>query len=201
MLSDLQIEQSTPKLPIAEVAANLGLGESDFLPHGRHIAKLPTQIRQASLAVREPSLGPYFGIKGGGTGAGRAQVVPAEDINLHFTGDIGCVQKSANLLAAMIDNHIHHQNKLDIDPRRVTWKRVVDLNDRALRDIIIGLGGPQHGVPRKDGFYIAPASEVMAILCLATDFRALRARIRKIIFGLPGYGSWIRYGSRRREVL
>lgn len=225
MLSDLQIEQSTPKMPIAEVAANLGLGESDFLPHGRHIAKLPTQIlktfkknkpgklilvtamsptasgegktttsvgltdalnrigRQASLAVREPSLGPYFGIKGGGTGAGRAQVVPAEDINLHFTGDIGCVQKSANLLAAMIDNHIHHQNKLDIDPRRVTWKRVVDLNDRALRDIIIGLGGPQHGVPRKDGFYIAPASEVMAILCLATDFRDLRARIRKIIFG------------------
>jgi formate--tetrahydrofolate ligase len=138
---------------------------------------------RTSLAVREPSLGPYFGIKGGGTGAGRAQVVPAEDINLHFTGDIACVQKANNLLAAIIDNHIHHENKMGIDPRRVTWRRVVDLNDRALRDIVIGLGGPQHGVPRKDGFYIAPASEIMAILCLATDFRDLRNRIRKIVFG------------------
>ena len=225
MPSDLQIEQSHPKAPITEVAAKLGLGEDDFLPHGRYIAKLPIQLlkstrrnkpgklvlvtamsptpsgegktttsvgltdalnrigHRASLAVREPSLGPYFGIKGGGTGAGRAQVVPAEDINLHFTGDIGCVQKATNLLAAMIDNHIHHQNKLGIDPRRVTGKRVGELNDRALRDIIIGLGGPQHGVPRKDGFYIAPASEVMAILCLAKDFRDLRSRIRKIIFG------------------
>ena len=139
--------------------------------------------KQASLAIREPSLGPYFGIKGGGTGAGHAQVVPAEDINLHFTGDIAAVSKAANLLAAVIDNHLHHSNDLKIDHRRVTWKRVVDLNDRALRDIIIGLGGPQHGIPRKDGFYIAPASEVMAILCLATSFPDLRGRIQKIIFG------------------
>ena len=112
-----------------------------------------------------------------------AQIVPAEDINLHFTGDIAAVAKSAKLLAALIDNHLHHANKLGIDQRRITWKRVVDLNDRALRDIVIGLGGPLHGVPRKDGFYIAPASEIMAILCLATSFPDLRDRIRKIIFG------------------
>ena len=139
--------------------------------------------RKASLAVREPSLGPYFGIKGGGTGGGKAQIVPAEDINLHFTGDIAAVAKSANLLAALIDNHLHHANKLGIDQRRITWKRVVDLNDRALRDIVIGLGGPLHGIPRKDGFYIAPASEIMAILCMATSFPDLRNRIKKIIFG------------------
>ena len=138
---------------------------------------------KASLAVREPSLGPYFGIKGGGTGGGMAQIVPAEDINLHFTGDIAAVAKSANLLAALIDNHLHHANKLGIDQRRISWRRVVDLNDRALRDIVIGLGGPLHGVPRKDGFYIAPASEVMAILCMATSFPDLRNRIKKIIFG------------------
>ena len=138
---------------------------------------------KASLSVREPSLGPYFGIKGGGTGGGMAQIVPAEDINLHFTGDIAAVAKSANLLAALIDNHLHHANKLGIDQRRISWKRVVDLNDRALRDIVIGLGGPLHGVPRKDGFYIAPASEVMAILCMATSFPDLRNRIKKIIFG------------------
>ena len=138
---------------------------------------------KASLAVREPSLGPYFGIKGGGTGGGMAQIVPAEDINLHFTGDIAAVAKSANLLAALIDNHLHHANKLGIDQRRISWKRVVDLNDRALRDIVIGLGGPLHGIPRKDGFYIAPASEVMAILCMATSFPDLRNRIKKIIFG------------------
>jgi len=139
--------------------------------------------RRACLAIREPSLGPYFGIKGGGTGAGYAQVVPAEDINLHFTGDIAAVAKAANLLAALIDNHLHHSNKLGIDQRRITWKRVVDLNDRALRDIVIGLGGPMHGVPRKDGFYIAPASEVMAILCLGTSFPDMRRRIQEIIFG------------------
>ena len=225
MKTDIQIEKATPKLPISEVASRLGLGEDDYLPHGRHIAKLPYSLlkqgkkkargklvlvtamsptpsgegktttsigladalnligRKASLAVREPSLGPYFGIKGGGTGGGRAQIVPAEDINLHFTGDIAAVAKSANLLAALIDNHLHHANKLGIDQRRITWKRVVDLNDRALRDIVIGLGGPLHGIPRKDGFYIAPASEIMAILCMATSFPDLRNRIKKIIFG------------------
>jgi formate--tetrahydrofolate ligase len=138
---------------------------------------------RAVIAIREPSLGPYFGIKGGGTGAGLAQVTPAEDINMHFTGDLAAAAKAANLLAAMIDNHLHHSNSLNLDGRRITWKRVVDLNDRALRDIIIGLGGPQHGVPRKDGFLITPASEVMAILCLASDFPDLRDRVRRIIFG------------------
>ena len=225
MPTDLKIEQSTPKLPIRDIAARLGLSEEDYLPHGRYIAKLPLELlekfkrrkkghlilvtamsptpsgegktttsvgladalnrlgKRASLAVREPSLGPYFGIKGGGTGGGYAQVVPAEDINLHFTGDIAAVSKSANLLAAMIDNHLHHSNDLGIDQRRITWKRVVDLNDRALREIVIGLGGPLHGVPRKDGFFIAPASEVMAILCLATSFPDLRKRIQNIVFG------------------
>jgi formate--tetrahydrofolate ligase len=139
--------------------------------------------KRGVIAVREPSLGPYFGIKGGGTGAGRAQVTPAEDINMHFTGDLAGAAKAANLLAAMIDNHVFHSNALDLDPRRITWRRVVDLNDRALRDIIIGLGGVEHGVPRKDGFLITPASEVMAILCLASSFADLRNRIRKIIFG------------------
>ncbi len=138
---------------------------------------------RSTLAIREPSLGPYFGIKGGGTGAGHAQVIPAEDINLHFTGDIAAVSKAANLLAAMIDNHLHHSNELNLDQRRITWRRVVDLNDRALREIIVGLGGPTHGVPRRDGFFITPASEVMAILCLAESFPDLRQRVRDIIFG------------------
>jgi formate--tetrahydrofolate ligase len=139
--------------------------------------------RKAIIAIREPSLGPYFGIKGGGTGAGRAQVTPAEDINMHFTGDLGAAGKAVNLLSALIDNHLFHSNALHLDQRRITWKRVVDLNDRALREIIIGLGGPQHGVPRKDGFLITPASEMMAILCLASSFPDLRHRVRKIIFG------------------
>jgi formate--tetrahydrofolate ligase len=135
------------------------------------------------IAIREPSLGPYFGIKGGGTGAGLAQVTPAEDVNMHFTGDLAAAAKAANLLAAIIDNHVFHSNALGLDPRRITWKRVVDLNDRALREIIIGLGGPEHGVPRKDGFLITPACEMMAILCLCSSFADLRSRVRRIIFG------------------
>jgi formate--tetrahydrofolate ligase len=136
---------------------------------------------RAIFCVREPSLGPYFGIKGGGTGAGRAQVVPAEAINLHFVGDMYAVTKANNLLAAMLDNHLQHGNVLGIDPRQIVLRRVIDLNDRALRDIIIGLGGVKHGVPRRDGFNITPASEVMAILCLARDFGHLGECLSKMV--------------------
>ena len=138
---------------------------------------------KTALCLREPSLGPYFGMKGGGTGAGLAQLVPAEDINLHFVGDMYSVSKANNLLAALVDNHLQHGNDLGIDPRRITWRRVIDLNDRALREIFVGLGGVTHGIPRKDGFNITPASEVMAILCLARDYRDLRDRLASIVVG------------------
>ncbi len=157
---------------IGKTTTTIGLGDA-----------LAAEGCRAVISIREPSLGPYFGIKGGGTGAGMSQVTPAEDINMHFTGDLAAAAKAANLLAALIDNHLHHSNSLNLDQRRISWRRVIDLNDRALRDIIIGLGGPQHGVPRKDGFLITPASEVMAILCLAESFADLRDRIRRIIFG------------------
>ncbi|HPC84311.1 MAG TPA: formate--tetrahydrofolate ligase [Thermoanaerobaculaceae bacterium] len=133
------------------------------------------------LALREPSLGPTFGLKGGATGGGRSIVVPAEDINLHFTGDFHAISTAHNLLAALLDNHIHQGNSLGIDPRRVLWRRVVDMNDRALRHIIIGLGGVLEGVPRETGFDITPASEVMAALCLAEDIEDLRRRLERII--------------------
>src|SRR5689334_15392305 len=125
--------------------------------------------KNAIIALREPSLGPVFGMKGGAAGGGYAQVVPMEDINLHFTGDFNAIQLANNLLAALIDNHVHHGNALGIDIRRITWKRVLDMNDRALRDITVGLGGPANGYPREDGFDIVVASEVMAILCLSTS--------------------------------
>ena len=143
---------------------------------------------KAVLCIREPSLGPYFGMKGGATGGGLTQVTPAEDINLHFTGDMYGVSKANNLLSSMVDNHLHHGNPLQIDPRRITWKRVIDLNDRALRDIIIGLGGISNGIPRRDGFDITPASEVMAILSLATDTRDLHERLKRIIVGYTYQG-------------
>ncbi|MEE8473903.1 MAG: formate--tetrahydrofolate ligase [Myxococcota bacterium] len=142
--------------------------------------------RKTAICLREPSLGPYFGIKGGGTGTGQAQIVPAEDINLHFVGDMYSVEKANNLLAALLDNHLQHGNDLDIDPRRITWRRVIDLNDRALREIFVGLGGVTHGIPRKDGWNITPASEVMAILCLAQNFRDLRDRLERIVVGYTG---------------
>ena len=123
--------------------------------------------KQAVICLREPSLGPVFGMKGGAAGGGNAQVVPMEDINLHFTGDFNAIALANNLLAALIDNHIHHGNALGIDVRRITWKRVMDMNDRALRDITCSLGGPGNGFPRQDGFDIVVASEVMAIFCLA----------------------------------
>ena len=148
--------------------------------------------KKSMFCVREPSLGPYFGIKGGGTGGGRAQVVPAEDINLHFVGDMYAVEKANNLLCAMVDNHLQHGNELGLDPRRIVLRRVIDLNERSLRDIIIGLGGPLHGVPRRDGFNITPASEVMAILCLARDFGDLGRRMTKMVVGFTYKGEPVR---------
>ena len=135
------------------------------------------------ICLREPSLGPCFGIKGGAAGGGRAQVIPMEDINLHFTGDFHAIGAAHNLLAAMVDNHIHHGNALDIDPRRVSWKRVLDMNDRALRRVVVALGGPANGFPREGGFDITVASEVMAIFCLATSLADLRERLGNIVVG------------------
>ncbi len=139
--------------------------------------------KKACICLREPSLGPVFGMKGGAAGGGYAQVVPMEDINLHFTGDFNAIALANNLLAALIDNHIHHGNELGIDVRRITWKRVVDMNDRALRDITVGLGGPGNGYPRQDGFDIVVASEVMAIFCLATSLKDLKERLGNIVIG------------------
>ena len=134
-------------------------------------------------ALREPSLGPCFGVKGGAAGGGYAQVVPMEDINLHFTGDIHAVTTANNLLSALIDNHLHHGNALNIDPNRITWRRAIDMNDRALRNMVIGLGGKTNGVTREDGFDITVASEVMAILCLASGVEDLKTRLAKMIIG------------------
>jgi formate--tetrahydrofolate ligase len=148
--------------------------------------------KKSAICLREPSLGPYFGIKGGGTGAGKSQVMPAEDINLHFVGDMYSVSKANNLLSALIDNHLQHGNELGIDPRRIVWRRVIDLNDRALRDIFIGLGGVSNGVPREDGFNITPASEVMAMLCLAKDFKDLGERLARTVIGFTYKGAPIK---------
>ena len=139
--------------------------------------------KRAIICLREPSLGPVFGMKGGAAGGGYAQVVPMEDINLHFTGDFNAIQLANNLLAALIDNHIHHGNELGFDVRRVTWKRVLDMNDRALRDITVSLGGPGNGFPRQDGFDIVVASEVMAIFCLATSLKDLKEKLGNIVVG------------------
>jgi len=139
--------------------------------------------KNAVICLREPSLGPVFGMKGGAAGGGMAQVVPMEDINLHFTGDFNAIALANNLLAALIDNHIHHGNALGIDVRRIAWKRVMDMNDRALRDITVSLGGPGNGYPRQDGFDIVVASEVMAIFCLATSLEDLKTRLGNIVIG------------------
>jgi formate--tetrahydrofolate ligase len=139
--------------------------------------------KKAVMCLREPSLGPCFGMKGGAAGGGYAQVVPMEDINLHFTGDFHAIGAAHNLLSALIDNHIHWENKSGLDPRRVTWKRVMDMNDRALRDIVVALGGPANGIPRESGFDITVASEIMAIFCLASDLDDLTRRIGNIVIG------------------
>jgi len=139
--------------------------------------------KKAIICLREPSLGPVFGMKGGAAGGGYAQVVPMEDINLHFTGDFNAIALANNLLAALLDNHIHHGNALGIDVRRIAWKRVIDMNDRALREIVVSLGGPGNGYPRQDGFDIVVASEVMAIFCLATSLKDLKQRLGNIVVG------------------
>jgi formate--tetrahydrofolate ligase len=160
--------------PAGEGKTTTTVGLGDAL---NHIGK------KAVICLREPSLGPVFGMKGGAAGGGHAQVVPMEDINLHFTGDFGAIQLANNLLAALIDNHINHGNELGIDLRRITWKRVLDMNDRALRDITIALGGTANGYPRQDGFDIVVASEVMAIFCLATSLDDLKNRLGNIVIG------------------
>lgn len=160
--------------PAGEGKTTTSVGLADGL---RQIGK------RSILALREPSLGPVFGMKGGAAGGGYAQVVPMEDINLHFTGDFHAISAANNLLAALLDNHIHHGNALNIDSRRITWKRVVDMNDRQLRHIVDGLNGRSNGVPREDGFDITVASEIMAILCLANDLEDLKAKLSRIIVG------------------
>lgn len=161
--------------PAGEGKSTVSIGLADALAQQLH--------QKTMLTLREPSLGPVMGIKGGATGGGYAQVVPMEDINLHFTGDIHALTTANNTLAALIDNHIQQGNQLNIDPRRILWKRALDINDRALRHIVIGLGGPKQGVPREDGFDITVASELMAILCLATDINDLKRRIANILIG------------------
>ena len=151
--------------------------------------------KNAIIALREPSLGPCMGIKGGAAGGGYAQVVPMEDINLHFTGDIHAVSIAHNLLSAMLDNHLQQGNTLGIDPRQIVWKRVVDMNDRALRSIVVGLGGRMQGIPREDGFMITVASEVMAILCLASDLEDLKTRLSKIIVAYTYTGDPVTAGD------
>ncbi len=143
------------------------------------------------LALREPSLGPCFGKKGGGTGGGKCQVLPADRINLHFTGDFHAVSAAHNLIAAMLDNHIYFGNELRLDPRRVLWRRVLDVNDRALRNVVIGLGGSHQGVPREAGFDITAASEIMAMLCLAENEADLRARIDRTLLGFTYDGQGV----------
>ncbi|MBN1240026.1 MAG: formate--tetrahydrofolate ligase [Gammaproteobacteria bacterium] len=151
--------------------------------------------KKAMVCVREPSLGPCFGSKGGGAGGGYAQVAPMEDINLHFTGDFHAVSLAHNLLASLVDNHIHFGNALNLDVRRITWKRVVDLNDRSLRNITIGLGGTAHGVPRETGYDIVAASEIMAILCLSTSLNDMRERFSRIIVGYTREGKAVTAGD------
>jgi formate--tetrahydrofolate ligase len=222
--SDIAIAQAAKLRPIAEVAAEVGLGPDEILPYGRYKAKVSAEAiarrkpkgrlvlvtginptpagegkstvtvgvsqalrrlgKQVVVCIREPSLGPVFGVKGGAAGGGYAQVVPMDEINLHFTGDFHAITSAHNLLSAMLDNHLHHGNALGIDPRRITWPRTMDMNDRSLRSMVISLGGINAGPLREDRFVIVPGSEIMAILALATDLADLEARLGRIIVGL-----------------
>ena len=155
--------------------------------------------KKAAIAIREPSLGPVFGVKGGAAGGGYSQVLPMEDINLHFTGDIHAVSSAHNLLAAMADNHLHHGNPLGLDPRQIAIRRAMDMNERALRSIVIGLGGKPNGVPRESGFDISVASEVMAILCLSSDLKELKGRLSKIIVGYTYDGKPVTAGDLKAQ--
>ena len=223
MLSDIQIAQQTPCLPITEIAKKLNIDADDLEMYGKYKAKLPLSLnkkyadrengklilvtainptpagegkttitvglgqamnkigKNACIALREPSMGPVFGVKGGAAGGGYSQVIPMEDINLHFTGDMHAITAANNLLCAIIDNHMQQGNDLRIDQRRILFKRCLDMNDRALRNVIVGLGGKVNGVPREDGFMITVASEIMAILCLATDIQDLKTRLGNIL--------------------
>ena len=221
--SDIEIAQSTPMLPISQVAEKAGIDENLLEYYGKVKAKIdirplrdaprkaklilvtainPTPAgegktttsvgladamaklgKNTMLCLREPSLGPVFGVKGGAAGGGYAQVIPMEDINLHFTGDFHAIGAANNLLAAMLDNHIQQGNALDIDVKNITWRRCVDMNDRQLRNVIDGIGGRMQGVPREDGFDITVASEIMAVLCLASDLMDLKQRLARIIVG------------------
>ena len=223
MLTDIQIAQQTPCLPITEIAKKLNIEVDDLEMYGKYKAKLPLSLNQkyadrengklilvtainptpagegkttitvglgqamnkigknACIALREPSMGPVFGVKGGAAGGGYSQVIPMEDINLHFTGDMHAITAANNLLCAIIDNHMQQGNDLRIDQRRILFKRCLDMNDRALRNVIVGLGGKVNGIPREDGFMITVASEIMAILCLATDIEDLKTRLGNIL--------------------
>ena len=201
MPTDIEIAQQAKLERISRIARDkLGIEDEHLEPYGHYKAKLSLEYidslrdRKDGKLVLVTAMTPtpagegkttttVFGMKGGAAGGGRAQVVPMEDINLHFTGDFGAIALANNLLAALIDNHINHGNELDIDPRRITWKRVVDMNDRALREIVVSLGGPANGFPRQDGFDIVVASEIMAILCLSTSLDDLKERLGNIIVG------------------
>ena len=235
--SDIEIAQSTPMLPIEEVARGAGIDGKYLEFYGRSKAKIdyvnllkdskrpdgklvlvtaitPTPAgegkttttvgladglrkigKNVMVALREPSLGPVFGVKGGAAGGGYAQVVPMEDINLHFTGDFHAIGAANNLLAAMLDNHIQQGNSLDIDTRRIIWRRCVDMNDRQLRSIVCGLGGKANGVPREDGFDITVASEVMAVFCLASGIDDLKSRLARIIVAYSRGGKPVTAGD------
>ncbi|MFL5459605.1 MAG: formate--tetrahydrofolate ligase, partial [Gemmatimonadales bacterium] len=222
--SDIAIAQAAKLRPIAEVAAEAGLGPDEILPYGRYKAKISAEAiarrkpkgrlvlvtginptpagegkstvtvgvsqalrrlgKKVIVCIREPSLGPVFGVKGGAAGGGYAQVVPMDEINLHFTGDFHAITSAHNLLSAMLDNHLHQGNALGLDPRRITWPRTMDMNDRSLRSMVISLGGINAGPVREERFVIVPGSEIMAILALSTDLSDLEARIGRIIVGL-----------------
>ncbi len=222
--TDIEIAQAAKPRPIAEIAAEAGLGPDEFLPYGRFKAKITPEAAAARppkgrlvlvtginptpagegkstvtvglaqamrrmgknvmVCLREPSLGPVFGVKGGAAGGGYAQVIPMDEINLHFTGDFHAITSAHNLLSALLDNHLHQGNALGIDVRRILWPRTMDMNDRALRHIVVGLGNMNGGPTREDRFVIVPGSEIMAILCLATSVTDLEARISRIIVGL-----------------
>jgi len=222
--TDIEIAQAAKPRPIAEVAAEAGLGPDEFLPYGRYKAKITPEAAAARppkgrlvlvtginptpagegkstvtvgvaqalrrmgknvmVCLREPSLGPVFGVKGGAAGGGYAQVIPMDEINLHFTGDFHAITSAHNLLSALLDNHLHQGNALGIDVRRILWPRTLDMNDRALRHIVVGLGNLNGGPTREDRFVIVPGSEIMAILCLATSITDLEARISRIIVAL-----------------
>src|SRR6266481_3354404 len=182
MLSDIEIAQQG-KLILVTAMSPTPAGEGKTTTTVGLGDALNRLGKKTVICLREPSMGPVFGMKGGAAGGGYAQVVPMEDIYLHFTGDFAAIAAANNLLSAMLDNHIHHGNELGIDVRRIAWRRVVDMNDRALRDIVVALGGPGNGYPRQDGFDIVVASEVMAIFCLSTSLEDLKERLGKIVAG------------------